>query len=69
MFILQLYLPINIRVVLIWADVWTSDNPIDITSNSDTTLWNFLNWRKGLLKEHPHDNAHLLTLVQVFVSY
>ncbi|VDK81598.1 unnamed protein product [Litomosoides sigmodontis] len=58
---LVLYLPINIRVVLVWAEVWTTDNPIDVTSNSDTTLWNFLNWRKGLLKDHPHDNAHLLT--------
>ncbi|VBB30894.1 unnamed protein product [Acanthocheilonema viteae] len=58
---LVLYLPINIRVVLVWADVWTTSNPVDITSNSDTTLWNFLNWRKGLLKDHPHDNAHLLT--------
>ncbi|MCP9256932.1 Disintegrin and metalloproteinase domain-containing protein 12 [Dirofilaria immitis] len=60
-YINSLYLPINIRVVLVWADVWTNDNPVDITSNSDTTLWNFLNWRKGLLKDHPHDNAHLLT--------
>uniref|UniRef100_A0A0R3RSE1 Peptidase M12B domain-containing protein n=1 Tax=Elaeophora elaphi TaxID=1147741 RepID=A0A0R3RSE1_9BILA len=60
-FATALYLPINIRVVLVWADVWTTDNPVDVTSNSDTTLWNFLNWRKGLLKDHPHDNAHLLT--------
>ncbi|EFO19855.2 reprolysin [Loa loa] len=60
-YINSLYLPINIRVVLVWADVWTNGNPVDVTSNSDTTLWNFLNWRKGLLKDHPHDNAHLLT--------
>uniref|UniRef100_A0AAF5PUH9 Reprolysin n=1 Tax=Wuchereria bancrofti TaxID=6293 RepID=A0AAF5PUH9_WUCBA len=60
-YINSLYMPINIRVVLVWADVWTNSNPVDVTPNSDTTLWNFLNWRKTLLKDHPHDNAHLLT--------
>lgn len=59
----QLYQPINIRVILVWADVWTNEDPVEITSNSDKTLTNFLEYRKGLMKDHPHDNAHLITYV------
>ncbi|VDK17287.1 unnamed protein product [Anisakis simplex] len=62
-FVNSLYQPLNIRVVLVWADVWTETNPIEVISNSDKTLSNFLEYRKKLIKPHPHDNAHLLTNV------
>ncbi|VDN03410.1 unnamed protein product [Thelazia callipaeda] len=58
---LVLYVPLNIRVILVWADIWMDNNSIDISSSSDKTLWNFLNWRKRFIKDHPHDNAQLLT--------
>ena len=60
-FILQLYAPLNIRITLVWADVWKSANPIEVSEDADKTLRDFLNYRKALLEEHPHDNAHLLT--------
>ncbi|KHN71231.1 Disintegrin and metalloproteinase domain-containing protein 12 [Toxocara canis] len=60
-FINTLYQPLNIRVVLVWADVWTESNPIEVLSNSDQTLSSFLEFRKRLIRPHPHDNAHLLT--------
>uniref|UniRef100_A0A915C9F5 Disintegrin and metalloproteinase domain-containing protein 19 n=1 Tax=Parascaris univalens TaxID=6257 RepID=A0A915C9F5_PARUN len=63
-FVNTLYQPLNIRVVLVWADVWTQSNPIEVISNSDQTLSNFLEFRKRLIKPHPHDNAHLLTNIR-----
>lgn len=45
--------------------VWTEKNEIELSSDGDKTLKNFLNYRrKVLIKDHPNDNAQLLTKVQ-----
>jgi len=50
--------------------VWTEYNEITIESNSDTTLTNFLTYRREhLVKDHPNDNAQLLTYLLLFENY
>lgn len=45
--------------------VWTESDEIEIKPNGDDTLASFLHYRKErLLKEHPNDNAQLLTAVE-----
>lgn len=45
--------------------VWTEKNEIELSNDGDKTLKNFLNYRrKVLIKDHPNDNAQLLTKVQ-----
>lgn len=45
--------------------MWTEKNEIDLSNDGDKTLKNFLNYRrKVLIKDHPNDNAQLLTKVQ-----
>uniref|UniRef100_A0A336MLR0 CSON003023 protein n=1 Tax=Culicoides sonorensis TaxID=179676 RepID=A0A336MLR0_CULSO len=57
-----LYVPLNIFVALIGVVIWTESNEVELSSNGDTTLKNFLHYRKKILvKEHPNDNAQLLT--------
>lgn len=57
-----LYVPLNIFVVLIGVVIWNEQNMADLTSDGDKTLRSFLNYRKKiLLREHPNDNAQLLT--------
>lgn len=61
----QLYAPLNIFIALVGVVVWTEKNEIDLSNDGDKTLKNFLNYRrKVLIKEHPNDNAQLLTKVQ-----
>ena len=57
----SLYSPLNIRVTLVWADIWEEKDAIEVSTEADKTLSNFLVYRKSVLDEHPHDNAHLLT--------
>lgn len=55
-------MPLNIFVALIGVVIWTEKNEVELSSNGDTTLKNFLHYRKKILvKEHPNDNAQLLT--------
>lgn len=62
---LQLYVPLNIFVALVGVVVWTEQNEIELSNDGDKTLKNFLNYRrKTLIKDHPNDNAQLLTKVQ-----
>lgn len=64
-FLLQLYVPLNIFVALVGVVVWTEKNEIELTNDGDKTLKNFLNYRrKVLIKDHPNDNAQLLTKEQ-----
>lgn len=57
-----LYVPLNIFVVLIGVVIWNEQNMADLTSDGDKTLRSFLNYRKKiLLRDHPNDNAQLLT--------
>jgi hypothetical protein len=45
----------------VWAEVWQDADQIPISVDADQTLNVFLNYRKGMLRTHPHDNAQLLT--------
>lgn len=64
-FLFQLYAPLNIFIALVGVVVWTEKNEIDLSNDGDKTLKNFLNFRrKVLIKDHPNDNAQLLTKVQ-----
>ena len=57
-----LYMPLNIYIALVGVIVWTQYNEIDMDTNGDRMLTNFLRYRKEkLLKNHPNDHAQLLT--------
>ncbi|XP_074027845.1 disintegrin and metalloproteinase domain-containing protein meltrin isoform X1 [Leptinotarsa decemlineata] len=59
-----LYSPLNIFIALVGVVIWTEKDEIDFSSNGDTTLTNFLHYRReALIKIHPNDNAQLLTKV------
>jgi hypothetical protein len=59
---LQLYAPLNIFVALVGIVVWSEKDEIQISAKGDETLTNFLHYRRvRLSKEHPNDNAQLLT--------
>ncbi|XP_039294126.1 uncharacterized protein LOC111052645 [Nilaparvata lugens] len=58
-------MPLNIFIALVGVVVWTEHDEFHIDTNGDTTLTNFLQYRRTtLIKEHPNDNAQLLTRVQ-----
>ena len=60
-----LYAPLNIYIALVGVDVWTEYDEITLSTNADTTLTNFLHYRRErLVKEFPNDNAQLLTGLQ-----
>lgn len=60
-----LYMPLNIFVALVGVVVWSDYDEISLVTNGDTTLTNFLHYRRErLVKEHPNDNAQLLTRIQ-----
>lgn len=51
--------------MLIGVVVWNENNEIELSSDGDKTLKNFLHYRRKILvKEHPNDNAQLLTKEQ-----
>ena len=57
-----LYSPLNIYIALVGVVVWTEYDEISLSTNGDTTLTNFLHYRRErLVKLHPNDNAQLLT--------
>ncbi|KAF8355914.1 adm-2 [Pristionchus pacificus] len=58
------YKPINIEIRLVYTEVWTDADKIDVTADSDKTLDAFLQYRKTFLRAHPNDNAHMLTEVR-----
>ncbi|XP_068217843.1 uncharacterized protein [Palaemon carinicauda] len=56
-----LYRPLNIFIALVGVEVWKDEDQVEISSDGDKTLTNFLNYRKvRLIREHPNDNAQLL---------
>ncbi|KAK3918756.1 Disintegrin and metalloproteinase domain-containing protein 12, partial [Frankliniella fusca] len=60
-----LYMPLNIFIALVGVVVWSEFDEIALVTNGDTTLTNFLHYRRErLVKEHPNDNAQLLTRIQ-----
>ncbi|XP_017067188.2 LOW QUALITY PROTEIN: disintegrin and metalloproteinase domain-containing protein 12 [Drosophila eugracilis] len=57
-----LYVPLNIFVALVGVVIWNENNEMEFSSDGDVTLRNFLNYRSTkLVREHPNDNAQLLT--------
>lgn len=57
-----LYSSLNIFIALVGVVVWTEKDEIELSPKGDTTLTNFLHYRREkLIKEHPNDNAQLLT--------
>ncbi|XP_029465441.1 disintegrin and metalloproteinase domain-containing protein 8 isoform X2 [Rhinatrema bivittatum] len=58
----KLYQALNFRVALIGLEIWSHKDKIPVSPNADTTLNNFLAWRKTeLLRKKKHDNAQLIT--------
>ena len=58
----SLYSPLNIYIALVGVVVWTEYDEITLSTKGDDTLTNFLHYRRErLVKEHPNDNAQLLT--------
>ncbi|XP_053559458.1 disintegrin and metalloproteinase domain-containing protein 15 isoform X4 [Bombina bombina] len=56
------YRMLNVRVVLVSAEVWNQKDEILVSTDPGETLTRFLAWReKQLLLRVPHDNAQLLT--------
>ena len=62
----QLYNPLNIKIHLVHTEVWKDGDKFSVATSGDKTLENFLAYRKTILKDHPNDNAHMLTLVVNF---
>ncbi|CAD6244570.1 GSCOCG00013395001-RA-CDS [Cotesia congregata] len=59
-----LYTPLNIFIALVGVEVWTESDQIALSSKGDTTLTNFLRYRREMLvKTIPNDNAQLLTRI------
>uniref|UniRef100_A0A8C7DEX8 ADAM metallopeptidase domain 8b n=1 Tax=Oncorhynchus kisutch TaxID=8019 RepID=A0A8C7DEX8_ONCKI len=57
-----LYRPLNIRVMLVGLEMWTTRDHIDVTASPENTLDRFLQWRQDdLLKRVKHDNAQFVT--------
>ncbi|XP_054167219.1 zinc metalloproteinase-disintegrin-like EoMP06 [Oppia nitens] len=57
-----LYNQLNIFVVLVGVVIWTEANQITLSTDGDQTLTNFLHYRRErLIREHPNDNAQLIT--------
>lgn len=55
-------MPLNIFVTLVGVIVWTERDEISLVPNGDTTLTNFLTYRREhIVIDHPNDNAQLLT--------
>lgn len=55
-------MPLNIQIILVWADIWTNENFVLIDSDSNQSLARFLSYRKTkMLHEHSNDNAYLIT--------
>ncbi|VDP00980.1 unnamed protein product [Heligmosomoides polygyrus] len=57
----HLYYPLKIRITLVWVEVWKDGDKFEVATSGDQTLQHFLDYRKGIIKAHPNDNAHMLT--------
>ncbi|XP_037667423.1 disintegrin and metalloproteinase domain-containing protein 33 isoform X5 [Choloepus didactylus] len=52
---------LDIQVALTGLEVWTEQDRSRVTPDANTTLWAFLQWRRGLWAQRPHDSTQLLT--------
>ncbi|XP_010853305.1 PREDICTED: disintegrin and metalloproteinase domain-containing protein 8-like, partial [Bison bison bison] len=58
----KLYQELNFRVVLVGLEMWNGGDKIQISSQPDATLDNFLAWRtRELVGRQAHDNVQLIT--------
>ncbi|XP_047459920.1 disintegrin and metalloproteinase domain-containing protein 8a [Mugil cephalus] len=58
----KLYRPVGVRVMLVGLDIWSYKDQIEVSSNPETTLVRFLEWRRRtLLPRTKHDNAQFIT--------
>ena len=54
-------------VVLVGVEIWVERDEIEIVDNADTTMNNFLEYRRNHISpKHSNDNAHLITYVTTF---
>jgi hypothetical protein len=61
-FVDSVYKALNSRVALVAVQTWSSGDKITVSSDPETTLDNFLDYRKNtLLSLYSHDIAELLT--------
>lgn len=60
-FVDKYYKTLNIRVALIWLEIWNDQDKIIVTDNPYGTLGAFLTWRRKQLPNLPNDNAQLIT--------
>lgn len=52
----------GVRVMLVGLDIWSHKDQIEVSSDPEVTLNNFLVWRqKTLLLRTKHDNAQFIT--------
>lgn len=60
-FFSQMYIMLNIRVVLVGLEIWTNGNLISIAGGAGDVLGNFVQWReKFLITRRRHDSAQLV---------
>lgn len=53
-------------VVLVGVEIWVERDEIEIVDNADTTMNNFLEYRRNHISpKHSNDNAQLITSVSV----
>ncbi|KAK2820733.1 hypothetical protein Q5P01_023692 [Channa striata] len=58
----KLYQRLNIRIMLVGLEIWTYRDYINVDTNSENTLDNFLAWHQAdLLQRTKHDNAQFVT--------
>ncbi|KAL8618034.1 hypothetical protein ACOMHN_021754 [Nucella lapillus] len=58
----SLYRQLNIYIVLVGVEVWSTGDKISITRSADTSMENFLRYRKERINPyHTNDNAQLIT--------
>nr|ADI47663.1 metalloproteinase [Echis pyramidum leakeyi] len=62
----EIYIHLNIRVALVGLEFWSNGDLINVTSAAEHTLNLFGVWRASdLLSRRRHDNAHLLTAIDL----
>lgn len=58
---LQIYMQLNVRVVLVGLEIWTQQNLISTEGAAGEVLSRFTQWReKALLPRRRHDSAQLI---------
>ena len=57
----QMYVALNIRVVLVGLEIWSQGNPINTDDSAGEVLGRFVQWREqNLAKRRRHDSAQLI---------